>query len=231
MCNPYKGLNPKFILEEAGLLTEELDHDRPWAIKPDAWPKADWPVVFQGEKRTLTTMRWGVWPYYERTMPARPIVNARDDALLKKDVWKKSIAVRRCVIPADGFFEWAGPEGAMWEVLFHLSDERPFFFAGLWSYDPVGEGRGFALVTGKPNELVAALPHKRMPVIMERDAAKAWIGSSPLPEQELLAMCAPFPSEKMVRKDMSPPPKRIAVVPPKRTVIPAEPGPRQGELF
>lgn len=223
MCNHYKSRDPKAILAEAGLLTEALDAERPWEIREDAWPKADWPVVFQDEKRTLTTMRWGVWPHYEKTMPARPLTNARDDGLLTKNVWKQSAATRRCAVPADGFFEWCGPPGMKWEVLFELESKRPFFFAALWAKDPVGEGRGFTLVTGMPNELVASLPHDRMPVILEREAARAWIGGSPLPAENLLAMCAPFPASKMVRTDMAPPPKR--------TALSADVGPSQGELF
>jgi putative SOS response-associated peptidase YedK len=93
----------------------------------------------------------------------------------------------------------------MWEVLFRFKDRRPFFFAGLWSEDSVDKTRGFALVTGKPNELVEALPHNRMPVLLDEAGASAWLGSAPLPDGELLGLCAPYPATDMERFDL---PKR-----------------------
>ena len=161
------------------------------------------PVVFQAKQRTLGTMRWGVWPEYERALPARPLVNARDDALLTKSVWQRATAQGRCLVPADGFYEWCGPAGGKWEVLFELKERKPFFFAGVWSRDPVGGGRGFALVTGRPNELVAALPHDRMPVILEEAGARAWMGDRPLAADRLMALCAPYPAERMTRTDQA----------------------------
>src|SRR5471032_2644011 len=144
MCNHYN----RYSVAEMQKFERELAEgiEREMANIPQetwGWSKDQMPVVYHGEKgRTLTTMRWGVWPYYEKTLKRRPVVNARDDALLTKNIWKHSARNKRCVAGADGFFEWTGPEGAKWEVLFTLPEQSPFFFGGIWSNDPVGEDRG-----------------------------------------------------------------------------------------
>jgi putative SOS response-associated peptidase YedK len=127
-------------------------------------------------------------------------IRDRADALLAKAIWRGAAAHGRCLIPADGFYEWAGPPGAKWEVLFRRPDDEPFFFAGLWTQDPADGDRGFAIVTTDPNPLVAAVPHDRMPVILDWESAKRWIGREALPDDELLALCRPY-SGDLVRQD------------------------------
>lgn len=172
------------------------------------WSKDQMPVVFHGEKgRTLTTMRWGVWPFYEKALPSRPVVNARDDALLVKNIWKHAARTQRCVAAADGFFEWTGPQGAKWEVLFTLPEQRPFFFGAVWSGDPVGDDRGFAVVTTNPNPTVAEIGHDRTPLILDAEGAKRWIGSEPLTDDQLMSFCRPYAGH-LVRRDMAPPERK-----------------------
>lgn len=211
MCNHYNRMQVSEVMAAERRVAEVLE--RVLAESPTetwGWSKAQMPVVYQGEGgRTLGSMRWGVWPYYEKSLASRPVVNARDDALLTKAIWKYSARERRCVAAADGFLEWCGPAGAKWEVLFQLPGGRPFFFAGVWSNDPIGEDRGFAIVTTKPNAVVEALPHDRMPVILDEEAARRWIGAEPLPDERLLEFCRPYPGE-LVRRDLPPPEKKIA---------------------
>lgn len=211
MCNHYRLRYDDSVIEFAAqmALDEVCDIEFPeeeaWSPVAEArpWDGMKLPVVYQLEAgNTLGFMRWGVWPFYA---PKRPksfalSCNARADALLSKAIWRESAGHRRCLVPADGFFEWAGPPGAKWEVLFHLPDDEPFFFAGLWTRDPAEGGRGFAIVTTDANPLVAAVPHDRMPVILEWETATRWIGREPLPIDELLALCSPY-SGGLVRED------------------------------
>jgi|GEM_PF-5901517 len=99
MCNHYHRIKVAEVEKAERELSQAVD--KILATIPQetwGWSKAQMPVVYQGEAgRTLTTMRWGVWPYYEKTLKSRPVVNARDDALLVKNIWKYSIAERRCV--------------------------------------------------------------------------------------------------------------------------------------
>lgn len=207
----------KYRLKDAHRVLELADK---WAVDGDGttWEEVDvttgharnqMPVVYASESGALLGgMRWGVWPWYEKAMPRSLIVNARDDKLLTGRLWKKPAAHRRCLIPADGFLEWAGPVGSKWEVLFHLEDNEPFFFAGLWDNDPDGTGRGCTIITTRPNEMIAALPHDRMPVILDNDGARAWLGSEPLPDDRLQALCAPYPAGEMRRVDLPRPEPR-----------------------
>ncbi len=210
MCNHYNRSTVKEVQEAERALAEAIEHvlanipAETWG-----WSKDKLPVLYHSEKgRTLTAMRWGVWPFYEKSLKSRPVVNARDDALLTKNIWKHSARTKRCVAAADGFFEWTGPEGAKWEVLFTLPEQRPFFFGGIWSHDPVGDDRGFAIVTTKPNPIVAEIGHDRTPLILDAEGAKRWIGSEPLPDDQLMAFCQPY-AGPFVRRDFPPPAKKI----------------------
>lgn len=169
-------------------------------LPANAWPRAHMPVVaVLNGKNTLTSMRWGVSPWYLANMGKTDyVVNARDDSLLTKSIWKAAVQTRRCLIPADGFYEWAGPMGAKYEVFFRLLAQRPFFFAGLWS--SIGDKRFYAIVTGKPNDLVAAIPHNRMPVILDGPHAREWLGATPISERDLSRLCLPFPASEMIRQ-------------------------------
>jgi putative SOS response-associated peptidase YedK len=216
MCTHYRLQHDFELIEFASQMAhedvfDEHDGNESWNPVAEArpWDSVKLPVVYQLEAgNTLGFLRWGVWPFYAQERPKNFSLscNARDDALLSKPIWRQAAAHGRCLVPADGFFEWAGPKGAKWEVLFHLPGEEPFFFAGLWSRDPAGTGRGFALVTTTPNQTVAALPHDRMPVILDRDSAIQWIGREPLPGDELRALCCPYSGE-LVRVDQPRPAK------------------------
>jgi putative SOS response-associated peptidase YedK len=219
MCNHYRVSRPDVVSEFARSHAETRD-PKAWRAVNDAWPKSEMPIICQREKRTLTSARWGVWAFYEKERPTRLVTNARDDALFSKAIWRHAVQHGRCLVPADGFFEFTGPPGGKWEVLFELVDKSPFFFAGVWSQDPVGDEHGFALVTGRPNELVAELPHDRMPVILDPSQSFDWLGSDPVSEERALSLCTPYPAAKMIRTDM---PR------PTRTVAP-KPG-EQGDLF
>lgn len=209
MCNHYNRYSVAHIQAFERELAEAVEHTLAGGpTETWGWSKDQMPVVYQGAGgRTLATMRWGVWPHYEKALKSRPVVNARDDALLTKSIWKHSARHRRCVAAADGFFEWTGPEGAKWEVQFTLPGQQPFFFGGVWSNDPVGEDRGFAIVTTQPNPIVAGIGHDRTPLILDPAGAKRWIGSEPLPDDELRAFCQPY-AGTFVRRDLPVPDKK-----------------------
>ncbi|HEX2101319.1 MAG TPA: SOS response-associated peptidase [Candidatus Synoicihabitans sp.] len=199
MCNHYSVKNPEEVLAIARRIAAAAEAS--WEAVADAWPKRPMPVVYVPEgKPTLAAMRWGVWPWYEDK--PRLVTNARDDKLATSRLWSQSAQSRRCLVPADGFFEPTGPSGAKWEVRFSFRDARPFFFAGLWSADPRETDRGFALVTGKPNDLVAALPHDRMPVILDAAGADEWLHAPTLSPERMQALLLPYPAAEMIREDM-----------------------------
>lgn len=150
--------------------------------------------------RTSVPMRWGWCVPWQRAL----MVNTRDDSLFLKSVWKGA-ASHRCAVAADAFFEWAGPVGAKWEVRFAQPGGDPFYFAGVWRQE--GDVACWSMMTTSPNELLAALPHDRMPAILDLAQAKAWVGENELPKEQVLALCRPFPGE-LVRTDQPKPTAR-----------------------
>lgn len=199
MCVHYVIEQPESVLKHAKGVADVFDlHGE--TLPANAWPRSLMPVVAKLDgRKTLTTMRWGVLAPFSKTAAGKPeyVANARDDSLLTKSIWKDAARHRRCLIPADGFHEWAGPAGAKYEVFFQLTGHRPFFFAGVWSCD--ASVHSFAIVTGRPNELVAAIPHNRVPVILETEGARNWLGDFALAENDIARLCAPYPASRMVR--------------------------------
>ena len=133
----------------------------------------------EGERR-LGTFRWGLLPWWakDRKMAARHI-NARAETLAGKPAFKDSFARKRCLIPADGFYEWERipDQGKLPHYIFDPAG-HPLAFAGLWSswHDP-GSGERLttcAIVTGPPDETVRPL-HDRMPVMLRRADWAAWL--------------------------------------------------------
>ncbi len=194
------------------------------AENPHTWPKSHAPVIIaNGAANSLVAMRWGVWPFYARDRP-HYVTNARSDGLLAKATWKESAARRRCLVPVSGYYEpGLGPPGARGEVRFGVRDQPGFFIAGLWDTDPDASGEsGYALVTSEPNDYAKPF-HDRMPVVLSDSAARRWIGNTPLPADELLALCQPCRPEILVHREIS------AV--PKGKISKADLSAQSGELF
>lgn len=134
-----------------------------------------------------------------RTPGEKPLLlaNARAETLLARGAFKDAAQHRRCLVPADGFFEWEKQGKARQPHYFQRRDGEPFFFAGLWRPETAISPPAFAIVTTSPNELLAPI-HDRMPVMLGDDArAEAWLGDTPLPPGKLEALCAPFPAREM----------------------------------
>lgn len=129
-------------------------------------------------------LQWGLVPPWAKTPGRRPI-NARAETVNERPTFRTAFTRFRCLIPADGFYEWRAGESGRKEA-FHISwsAEELFAFAGIWSVwrqsDDAPAVRSCAILTTVPNEAVAPL-HDRMPVILPREAEAAWLdASSPL---------------------------------------------------
>jgi putative SOS response-associated peptidase YedK len=131
------------------------------------------------------------------------LANARSETMLAKGAFKDAAQHRRCLVPADGFFEWEKQGAARLPHYFHRADDAPFFFAGLWRAETAHTPPAFVLVTTQPNELLAPI-HDRMPVLLDGERARAWLGDEPLPEPALRELCAPFPAARMASHRVHP---------------------------
>ncbi|MBA4138267.1 MAG: hypothetical protein C0518_13215 [Opitutus sp.] len=134
----------------------------------------------------------------------RPMMvgNARAENLAR-GAFKEAAQYRRCLVPADGFFEWEHAGKARLPHYFYRRDRAPFFFAGLWRPESPAAPASAVIVTTKPNALLAPI-HDRMPVMLERDSSREWLGDTPLAPERLAALCAPFPADAMASHRVDP---------------------------
>ena len=159
-------------------------------------------VLHYHEERTVDTFRWGLVPVWaDSPRHGARMINARAETVEQSSAFRPALRERRCVIPADGFFEFVRPPGTdgararpqPWFV--HRTDGQPMAFAGLWAVwrDPHTAGRLYSctILTTAPNDVMSRL-HHRMPVILDEDAYEAWLDpSSPIDElRELLVPAA-----------------------------------------
>jgi putative SOS response-associated peptidase YedK len=144
-------------------------------------------------------LRWGLVPYWAKDPKSLglKLINARSETMLTNGAFRDA---RRCLVIADGFYEWEKPPGEPkqpWWVT--RPDGEPFAFAGLWSSWRPGEGveplRTVAIVTTEASQQLAHV-HDRMPVMLPREAEEAWLGRDTAPS-ELLHLCAPLDETAM----------------------------------
>ncbi|GAA2849231.1 putative SOS response-associated peptidase YedK [Aminobacter aminovorans] len=168
-------------------------------------PSLIYPVIVQDEAQTGSAMfvqaKWGLVPAWQKeAAPGRPPpVNARSETIATNGLFKRAYAMRRCLIPIDGYFEWKDIHGTGKDkqpYAIAMKDGAPFALAGIydiWRNPETGELlRSFCVVTCAPNELMATI-HDRMPVILAPADYARWIG----PEADPADLMKPFPSELM----------------------------------
>jgi putative SOS response-associated peptidase YedK len=140
--------------------------------------------------------RWGLLPHWAKDERiAFKMINARAETLTEKPAYRSLIGKHRCLVVADGFYEWRlGADGKKEPVYFQLASGEPFGFAGLWTSrtDPATEEvvESCSIITTRPNQLVAPI-HDRMPVILPRDVEDAWLDPE-LPRDHALELLQPY---------------------------------------
>jgi putative SOS response-associated peptidase YedK len=152
----------------------------------------------------VAMMHWGFVPFFARGAE-KPIqvFNARTETAAEKPTFRRAIQARRCLVPADGFFEWKRDGAQKVPYFIRRRGEAPFFMAGLFEEEGDGFPGGYALLTTGPNALMAKI-HDRMPVILAPDQARAWLQEGTLTADEVRARCVPYPPEDMVADPVSP---------------------------
>jgi putative SOS response-associated peptidase YedK len=160
-------------------------------------------ILRDGAEKRLELMRWGFTPAFVKDPKFAPI-NARVETIATSPMLRDAFRLRRCLIVADGFYEWRKDEGRKTPHFIHLRSGRPFGFAGIWS--PSGGVVGIALptcaiLTCASNALMAPI-HNRMPVILPATARDRWLdpGAEAVELSELLAPLSP---EKMEAYEVS----------------------------
>jgi len=157
-------------------------------------------VVSDDGKRTIKQMRWGLIPSWAKdTTIGNRMINARAETLAEKPAFRNALKNRRCIIPADGFYEWQKLGKMKQPMRIVLKSGQPFGFAGLWERWQSPEGEevlSCTIITTEANELLKAV-HDRMPVILTRDAEAAWLNLNIQETENLLPLLKKFPSDEM----------------------------------
>lgn len=155
-------------------------------------------VITNEQPQALTFHRWGLIPSWAKD-PAigHKMINARSETVDEKPSFRAAFKRRRCLIPANGFFEWQKQDGGKIPMYIHMQDDAVFAFAGLWEvwHSPEGdEVRSATILTTEPNPLMAEI-HNRMPVILPPSAYEAWLGDGK--ESDLKGLLIPYPAQDM----------------------------------
>lgn len=167
-----------------------------WNAIYNARPGEWLPIVTEEQPKQITNALWGFLPHWMDLKKGRAVINARGETLAEKPYFRSAAAKQRCIIPADGFYEWQLTTNGKIPHYFHKKEGGLFSFAGVYDVVPGKKDElGFAIITTTPNSLVAKV-HDRMPVILEDDAVEDWLNPDMTAEQAATFL-KPFPASKM----------------------------------
>lgn len=166
------------------MLAEHFDaefSEAEWEPRYNIAPTQAVPVLRQHReepRRVLSLMRWGLVPSWAKDMSgSAAMINARSETAATKPAFRDPLRLRRCLLPADGFYEWKKQGGSRQPYCFEVNGGELFAFAGLWDGWKDGTGnwiRTCSILTTTPNA-VTSLIHDRMPVIVGRDDYDLWL--------------------------------------------------------
>jgi putative SOS response-associated peptidase YedK len=150
-------------------------------------------------KRDMILARWGLIPSWAKDIKVgNRLINARADTVASKPSFRAAFKARRCLVPADGFYEWHKTEDGKQPYYIRLKEREPFAFAGLWERWRPEEGdlvESYTVITTDANELMTTI-HNRMPVILAPEDYAIWLKSD-ASSDVLLHLLKPFPTDPM----------------------------------
>ena len=167
-----------------------------WPRRFNIAPTQDVLAVRNDAAGEIAPLRWGLVPYWAKDLAiGQKLINARAETLAEKPAFRSALERRRCVIFADGFYEWTGAKGSKQPYRFTVGDGGPFAFAGLWERwgpkdAPVAT---CAIVTCAPNALCAPF-HDRMPAILDDGELETWLHAD---VPDALGVLVPYDSARM----------------------------------
>lgn len=165
-------------------------------------------LVVDSQGRRVEPQRWGLIPHWAKDPKiAHRLINARAETIFEKPSFRDSVRNRRCLIIADGFYEWRTlAKSRRVPVYVRLKSRELFGFAGLWDAWRSPEGqivKTCTIVTTEPNELIQPI-HNRMPVIVPKECEDLWLDPSVRTRSELERVLHPYDSEQMELFEVSP---------------------------
>ena len=192
LITDLKNIQKKFNIQEVS-----CEHQASWNIVPHQSVPA---VIHHNGVNQLVCFRWGLIPSWSKAPSiANKLINARAETVNKKPSFKDAFKRKRCLIVADGFYEWKREGKNKMPLYFYLKSNLPFGFAGLydtWMSPDKKEINTCVIITTAANELIAPV-HDRMPVILSGEQEKVWLQSDVSRISDLLSLLRPYPAEEM----------------------------------
>ena len=203
MCGRYS------LIADLGELARQFEFDGDWLTFESAYniaPTQEVLTVVGGETRRGGFMRWGLIPHWAKNASiGSRMINARAETVAEKPAFRDALRRRRCLVLADGFYEWQRTGGARRPMRIVMRSGEPFAFAGLWSVwrDPNGNRIPLcAIITTAANDLLRPI-HDRMPVILPRELEELWLDRSIDDLGALGSVLNPYPDEEMEAFEVS----------------------------
>ena len=194
------------LAAELGVNPEEINDAeyRPrWNIAPT---DSHWLVRMRYEERTIMPAKWGLVNVWAKDAKrAAKQINARAETLHSSNAFREAFEKRRCIVPADGFYEWEGAGANRRPIWFHREDGGLVYLAGLyesWQPQPEQWQRTFTIVTTEPNRLLAPI-HNRMPVVLPEEVVDAWLDPQEQDFEKLKQLLRPVADDYLVARRVS----------------------------
>lgn len=204
MCGRFTLYSPlQEIVERFNVAEWKVSFEPRYNIAPSQQVLA---VVSDGEKNRMGYLKWGFIPRWSKEPSiGHNMINARAETLAEKPSFRHAYQKRRCLIIADGFYEWKKEQDRKVPMYIQLNNQKPFAFAGLWERWISSEGEDVTtctIVTTKANEFMIPI-HHRMPVILTREQESVWLDRKITDPHILNHLLQPIASEEMTAYPVS----------------------------
>jgi putative SOS response-associated peptidase YedK len=201
MCGRYKLTVPFQEIVRLYNLTNSVNLQPRYNIAPSQDVLA---VIYDADAKVRRgeMLRWGLVPFWAQDIKiGYNLINAKAETVADKPAYREAFKKRRCIIPADAFYEWAETGNSLKQpYAIVMKDRGVFGFAGLWEkWTDKASGevvRSCTIITTEPNALCAPI-HDRMPAILDPAEYVRWLGQRPVTTNELHAMLKPYPADQM----------------------------------
>ena len=205
MCGRYS------LIADLGELAQRFEFDGNWLTHEPAYNIAPTELVLtvrkDGEARKAALMRWGLIPFWSKSASVgNRMINARAETVMEKPSFRNSLEHKRCLVLADGFYEWHRTGSTRRPMRIVLKTGEPFAFAGLWDTwrDPRGETvSSCTIITTRANDLLRPI-HDRMPVILPRQLEGFWLDAGVQEAGALTDVLTPYREDALDFYEVSP---------------------------
>lgn len=198
-----------FFIKDKKVFKDEFDlsdYDEELISNFNAAPTQYLPVVTGNSSNKISLIKWGLVPYWAKDISiGSKMINARAETLDEKPSFRNAIKKRRCIIPANGFYEWKIKDNSRNPYFIYPKNKKYFAFAGLYEERKGEDGselKTFSIITTSPNEKMSQL-HNRMPVILSSSMTDKWLNPKLILLEDLRGLLQPCPDDEIEMHEVS----------------------------